>query len=466
MNCYNIEYDLTVVGGGPAGLASAISAARLGAKVLLVEKNGFLGGNMTLGLPILGFLDSKGRRVVGGFAQEFVKRLADNGGCLGHRVCPKHNSVTNVDPVLVKILSIEMCRESGVDVLLHLEVIEVVKVNEKIKEVVFAGKGNRVTVTSKLFIDATGDGDLAFLAGCSYETGQSGTSILQPPTVLFAMENVDTERLYDYIEQHPEEMTYSSSIDHRPGYDAPYFRASPNHVFVGLSSTFAKLKDAGILPVQRNTLIYIKSLKKGEVYINSTRLLNIDATDIFELTRAELEGSLQSVALAQTLKKYVPGFEESFISYISPDLGVRETRRFKGIGRLCEEDVVSGKIDMNSICLGAYPIDIHSGIDRETVFHRIDKPYGIPFQALLSSECSNLIFAGRCISMDAVALASARVMAQCLSMGMAAGIASSIAIKMSSLPKDINILCLRKELLDRGAILTMEQVNSVPINEW
>ena len=216
MRNYEIKADIAVIGAGPAGLSAAISAARRGAKVVLLEKNGYLGGNATLGLPLLGFLDVDGRKIVGGIADEYVRRLKERGQSHGHRTCPKHNSVTNIDPEGFKILAIEMCREAGVDIVLHTETVEVKKSDDKIEQVVLYGKGNRVSVEADIYIDCTGDGDLAYLAGCSYESGQADTGVLQPPTVMFTLENVDTAKVYDYIEEHPDEMTYSATIDHRP----------------------------------------------------------------------------------------------------------------------------------------------------------------------------------------------------------------------------------------------------------
>lgn len=293
MRRYDLNYEIAVIGGGPAGLSAAITAARAGRKVILLEKAGYLGGNATLGLPLLGFLDLDGRRIVGGIAQEYVNRLTEREECLGHRTCPKHNSVTNIDPEGFKILAIEMCREAGVDVILHVETCCTEVENGRLNRVVLFGKGNEISVEADIFIDCTGDGDVAYLAGCSYEAGQPDTGVLQPPTVMFTLENVDTMRLYDYIEEHPEEMTFSATIDHRPGYDADYFRASKNHVFVGLRKTFDRMHAEGKCPVDRETLIYIKSMNEGEVYVNSTHLLKTDATDIFSLTNAELEGQLQ-----------------------------------------------------------------------------------------------------------------------------------------------------------------------------
>ena len=465
MRNYELTAEILVIGGGPAGLTAAIAAARCGRKVLLVEKNGYLGGNATLGLPLLGYLDLQGRRIVGGIAQEYVNRLCRVGACVGHRTCPKHNSVTNIDPSAFKLMAIEMCREAGVQVLLHLEACRVVKQDGKLRSVVFYGKGNEVTVNADLFLDCTGDGDVAYLADCSFESGQEGTGVLQPPTVMYTLENVDTAKLFDYIEAHPEEMTYAATIDHRPGYDAAYFRAGKNHVFVGLRQLFTRLRAEGKLPVERETLIYIKSMHEGEVYVNSTRLLNTDATDIFDLTNAELEGQLQCGRLTEVLRQYVPGFENCFISSIAPTLGVRESRRFRGIRRLTADMLLAGEIPDDTIALGGYKIDIHSGKDRSTVFKTVREPFGIPYGCLVSDEIQNLMFAGRCVSMDAPSLASVRVMPQCMSMGQAAGTAAAMALREGCAPAEVDVAALRAALLRDGAVLTMEQVNTIPVNE-
>ena len=146
MNRYSYRYDIAVVGGGPAGLAAAITAARRGKKVVIVEKNGYLGGNLTIGIPPLGFLDENGRQCIAGFGEEFINRLKADGACYGHRYCPKHNSVSNLDAEYVKIAAFEMCIESGVDVLLHLETLSVECEGGIIKSAVFYGICNQLTV--------------------------------------------------------------------------------------------------------------------------------------------------------------------------------------------------------------------------------------------------------------------------------------------------------------------------------
>jgi len=206
MKQYTYHYDVAVIGGGPAGLATAITAAREGKKVLLADKNGFLGGNLTIGLPLLGFLDEHGNQCISGFAEELVQRLQQRNACYGIRPCPKHNSVANVDAEAVKILAFEMCREAGVEILLHVEAIDAAVEQGKLKSVTLYGKCNRIIVSAELFVDCTGDGDVGCLAGCSYEKGRGDQQEMMPPTVMCTIEGVNDKALLDYVAEHPEEM--------------------------------------------------------------------------------------------------------------------------------------------------------------------------------------------------------------------------------------------------------------------
>lgn len=457
MNHYDYSYDIAVFGGGPSGLAAAITAARQGKKVILLEKNGYLGGNLATGLPPLSVLDEHGNQCIGGFCTEILDRLQKDGHCWGTRICPKHNSVSNLHADYLKVLAIEMCQEAGVDILLHLETQSVEVVNGAIKQVKLYGKCNEVTVTAKVYIDCTGDGDVAYLAGCSYEKGQPQTGVLQPPTVMFTLENVDNTKLFDYIEKHPEEVKFSKTIDQKEGYDAAYFKASPNHIFVGMTVLFDRLKKEGKLPVNRESMICINGLNPGEVYINSTRLLNVDGTDIRDLTRAELEGQTQIPKLIEIFREYVPGFENCWLSAICPNLGVRETRRFFGLCRIVAEEAIAGLVPEDSIALSGYKMDIHNGTNCTTVFQTIDKPFGVPYGCLVSKERSNLMFAGRCASTDARVIGSTRVMSVCMAMGQAAGVGAALAVDESTIPENVDVQKIRRILLEQGAILSMGQ---------
>lgn len=456
MKKYTCNYDIAVIGGGPAGLATAITAAREGKKVLLADKNGFLGGNLTIGLPLLGFLDENGNQCISGFAEELVDRLKERNACYGIRVCPKHNSVANVDAEAVKILAFEMCREAGVDVLLHVEAVDAEVENGKMQTVTLYGKCNRITVSADLFVDCTGDGDLACMAGCSYEKGRGEEQEMMPPTVMCTIEGVDDQKLLDYVEEHPDEMKpMSSTIETKPGYDAAYFKADPNYVFVGMTQLWAKLKEQGICPVERGNMIVINGVHKGQMYVNTTRLLDVDGTDVFDLTRGEIEGHLQLHKLVDTFRKFVPGFENCYISSIAPNIGIRETRRIKGLKCVTLDQALDGEIPDDSICLSGYTIDIHYNNASGTLFKKLKRPFGIPYGCLVSAEISNLMLAGRCISVDDHVVGSTRVMVCCMAMGQAAGLASSMAIDNKSTPAQVDVQVLRQKLLAQKAILSM-----------
>jgi len=456
MKEYTYHYDIAVIGGGPAGLATAITAAREGKKVLLADKNGFLGGNLTIGLPLLGFLDEHGNKCISGFADELVQRLQERNACYGIRVCPKHNSVANVDAEAVKILAFEMCREAGVEVLLHVEAIDATVENGKLQTVTLFGKCNRITVSADLFVDCTGDGDVAVLAGCSYELGRGDEHELMPPTVMCTIEGVNDKALLDYVEEHPDEMKpMSSTIETKPGYDAAYFKADPNYVFVGMTQLWAKLKEQGICPVERGNIILINGIHEGQMYVNTTRLLDVDGTDILDLTRGEMEGHMQLYKLIDTFRKFVPGFENCYISSIAPNIGIRETRRMKGLSCVTLEQALDGAVPEDSICLSGYTIDIHYNNSKGTLFKKLDKPFGIPYGCLVSAEVSNLMFAGRCISVDDHVVGSTRVMVCCMAMGQAAGLAAVMAVNEGRTPAEVDVQALRQKLLAQNAILSM-----------
>ena len=454
MNTFRFHYDIAVIGGGPAGLAAAITAARAGKRTLLIDKNGYLGGNMTLGLPLLGFLDEHGKRCIAGFGEEFATRLRERGAAYAHRFCPKHNSVTNVDAEAVKLLAIEMCREAGVEILLHLEALRVDCEGRWIRSVTLWGKGNEVTVTADLFIDCTGDGDLAYLAGCSYDKGRGANEELMPPTVMFTLEGVNIQALLDHVAAHPEEMAACcASIDTKAGYDAAYFRADPNFVFVGMTALFTRLKAEGKCPVERGDMIVINGLHPGQVYVNTSRLLHTDATNVMDLTRAELEGHLQVGRLVETFRTYVPGFENCYVSSIAPSLGVRETRRFRGIKTLTVQQALAADIPADTVCLSGYKIDIHKDCDTTTLFQTVDKPFGIPYGTLVSAEIDNLLFAGRCISVDESVIGSTRVMPCCMATGQAAAVGAVLAHTRGQIPAQVSTDDIRAELLRGGAML-------------
>lgn len=448
-----LQYDVVVVGGGPGGLPAAIAAARQGAKVLLVEKNGYLGGNLTIGLPLLGYLDKDGNQVIRGIAQEIIDRLTERHACGPHKWCPMHDSVTIYDPEVFKVVAFEMCMEAGVALLLHTQVIDVNVENGRVKSVTLFGKGHRMEVSAKVFIDATGDGDVGYLAGATFESGQKGTGTLQPPTLMCTVAGVNIEETIAYIEAHPEQMELAPTIETYPGYDGSYLRSNPdNHVLVGFRKLFLQLKEQGILPVDRDTMIYIETLVPGQVQLNCTRHLGIDGSDVFDLTRAEIDGHLQNYKLIQVLRDHVPGFENCYLTRIFPFIGIRETRRFHGISELTEKMLLNGVIGDDAVGLGSYIIDIHDGGGNGTIVKKV-RPYGMPYGMSVSSDLKNLMFSGRCASMDAVALSSARVMPPLMALGQGAGVGAALAVKHGIDPAQVDVQEVRSILRAGGVML-------------
>ena len=196
-----IKKDIVVVGGGPGGLAAAVTAAREGASVLLVERNGYLGGQLGSGLPFLAFWDKKRRQVIGGFAQEFVDRLQEAGASYGHAYCPHHLSTTLIHPFYSRILCFEMVKEAGVELLMHCELSGVKRSGNRIESIIVTGKGQPIEIKADIFIDGTGDGDLAAMGGAECEKGNE-QNVMQPPTLMFNLGGVDFDRFCDFIVEH------------------------------------------------------------------------------------------------------------------------------------------------------------------------------------------------------------------------------------------------------------------------
>lgn len=452
-----MKADVAIIGAGPGGIAAAVAAAREGAKVILAERMGFLGGQLGSGLPFLAFLDMKQRRVVGGLAQKLVDRLTELGGTAGHRYCPFHLSSTTMNQFYTRIICFEWAKEHGIELLMHCELADVKMANGRIETVTVAGKGALIEIEAKVFIDGTGDGDLGYMSGATCEKGQEGTGVLQPPTLMFNLSGVDFDRFVDFIEAHPEELPYNMGLPHiQPGYDAEFFRNNPGHIFFGMAGMMKRLKAEGDCPVQRDTIIYIRQPMPGTVAVNTIRILNFDGSDIHDLSRGEAEAHLQILPLMEMFKKHVPGFENCTLSSINPSIGVRESRRIMGIRKLTAEDALAGKVPEDSVAIYSYFIDIHSGDGAKTFTQSVMEPYGVPYGCTVSRDIPNLMMTGRCISVDAVAFGSTRIMTLCMAVGEAAGIGAAMAVAGGNDPADIDVRKLRETLQSYGAILDVD----------
>lgn len=451
-----MKADVAVIGAGPGGIAAAVAAAREGAKVILVERQGYLGGNLGSGLPFLAMLDMHQRQVIGGLAEKMLDRLQEMNGTAGNKYCPFHLSTSTLNPFYTRIICFEWAKQYGIQLLMHCELSNVLVEDNKLKKVTVVGKGQEIEIEAKVFIDGTGDGDVAYMAGAEYEKGQEDTKVLQPPSLLFNLGGVDFDEFCDYIEAHPEDLPYELGLTHiQPGYDAEFFRNNPGHIFFGLNSMIKRLREEGKCPLNRDTIIYIKLPIPGEVMVNTIRILNVDGSDIHDLSRAELESHLQIMPLIKMLQEHVPGFENCYLTSINPTIGVRESRRIMGIKKVTKENVIDGYIPDDSVGIYSYFIDIHSGDGAETYTKTVEEPYGIPYGCTVAKDIEGLMMTGRCISVDAVAFGSTRIMPLCMAVGEGAGIGAAIAARKGIEPREVDTDEVRAKLLENGAILSV-----------
>lgn len=438
------EVDVVVVGGGPSGIMAAEAAAKKGLKVMLLESKSFLGGNLVIGLPILGYLSQKGKLITQGLAQKFIDRLKEKNAASDHRPCPLHMSLTIVDPEEVKTTALQIMEENEVDVLFYAFFAGVVKEGNELKGVIIESKTGREAILAKVVIDCTGDADVAYRAGAPTEKGDENGG-MQPPTLMFLMKGVDVKKLRLSIADHPE----IYDMDTIPN---EFFRKDDNFITVGLrGKVLEALKDGLEIPTERTILI--TGLNEDEIWVNMSRINGVDGTDPASLTFGEKVGRKQIFEIEKYLKKYVPGFENAYMDRVAPFLGIRETRRIVGKYILTEEDILSRRYFDDSIAVASYPIDIHHPDGGGCTLRWSGDCYDIPYRSLLPLEIENLIVAGRSISTTHEAMSAIRVMAPCMLMGEAAGLAANLAIKHNIYPSQVDAQELREEILAEGGYL-------------
>ncbi len=439
------EYDVLVAGGGPAGFIAAIAAAQEGLKVAIVESRSFMGGNLTIGLPILGFLGQKKNQIIKGLPQKFIDRMRARHAASEHRPCPLHMGITLIEPEAVKTVVLEMLHEAGVEVFLHTLCAGVVMEGSRIRGLITESKSGREAILGRVVIDCTGDADVAFRAGVPCEKGNAKGG-LQPPTLMFCLSGVDTDKLRFSIANEPR--TYLTDF-----IPAEYFGQNNQFIVVGLRELMQKARQERGLDIPNERTIIITGLRSGEAWINMTRVQGVDGTDSRSLTRGEIESRRQIDTIATYLKSYVPGFENAHFSKTAPFLGIRETRRIVGQYVMTAEDVLSCARFPDAIAVASYPIDIHRPSDEGCTLQWCGDCYDIPFRSLVPQNVENLLVAGRSISTTHEAMAAIRVMATCMAMGEAAGRAARMAVRAGVGPAHIDVQKLRQELSDNGAYL-------------
>lgn len=421
------RYDVVVCGGGPAGFIAAIAAARKGASVALVEQYGFLGGMATTSyVAPLSVFTYKGRKVIGGIPWEFIERLEELGGGLIEK--PLGNVA--FDPELYKLLCQRMVLEAGVKLYLHSYLSGCVCGDGRISQVIIENKSGSQALEADVFIDCTGDADLAYMAGVPMQD-KSGRP-LQPMSSYFILNGVDT--------------------------DSPMVREAMHHNKQGENCYCLPMRKK-MLELQEELDIpdfggpwYCTTLHDGCVAVNVTRV-SADACDAEQLSAAECSLREDCFRMAGIFRKLFPEFRNCYVASVAVNGGVRETRNIKGMHVISAQEYLNAFHYEDSISRGAHPIDIHAskGASQSVTF--LEEPAYVPYRALIAEGFPNLLVAGRCLSADRVAFASLRVQASCMGSGQAAGVAAALASASGVSVQDVDVPALVAELKNMGAQL-------------
>ena len=441
------RYDVIVAGGGTAGIAAALAAAREGAAVLLIEKNAYVGGTAASGLPFIDFFNRDGKQVVAGIAEELMGRLLGERAALGHiRTKGGHlNSVTMVDPEWVKITAEEMLSESGYEILYHSFVCAANVEADSLNSITAANKDGLTEFHAGCFIDTTGDGDLARFAGAKYQIGRESDGLCQAMSLLFKLGDVDVEKTAGLFSENP-------IIACPEGGDHEYNL----HISGNLSQWDNVIRKENLFPHAGHN-IWAGTMRENELtYVNTIRVSEKNGADAWELSEAEIEGRRQLKRIIRFLNANVPGMEKAHITSIPNGIGVRETRRVEGEYILTMEDVLQGRRFEDCIAKNGYCIDIHDpkgegwGV---THIQSKDHCYDIPYRCIVPRRIDHLLVADRCISATSEALASVRIMPSCMALGQAAGIAAAISAEKKIRPREITAKEIQAALQKGGALI-------------
>lgn len=446
----DLKYDVVIIGGGPAGTAAAIASARNGARTLLVEQNGCLGGMLTMAGtgPQMTF-HAGSTQVVQGIAQEIVDRMVKEGFSPGHMedFVGYASSITPFDAEGMKLVLETMVREAGADILYHTVYTGCEREGKRIGKVHLYGKQGFFDAAGSVFIDASADADLATHAGIGSVYGREEDHLAQPMTMNVKVRNVDRDRMIEYIKEHSDDMLQTIPFDR--------LELIPRSGMQGAYSIIRKAREAGEFPVDRDMVLCFETNNPGEYILNMSRIIKRSAVDSFDLTEAEIEGRKQAHIIVKFMRKYIPGFENALIVSTGPCIGVRESRKINGAYKLTASDLLQNKMFEDAIAMGGYPIDIHSPDGGTMEHHYLKKGswYSIPYRCLYTNELDNLLVTGRCMSATHEACAAVRVTPILMAVSQGAGTAAALAVREGTGVAAIDTEQLREILRAQGAFL-------------
>ncbi|OGV52190.1 MAG: hypothetical protein A2X49_05845 [Lentisphaerae bacterium GWF2_52_8] len=436
------EAEVIVVGGGPGGIGAAVSAARNGTKTVLIEQNGQLGGmsyagqvqpfmpnhinHKTLDKPILGDWIKAMRRYLPKSSQPITPDLSE------------WRDLAIVSKEAAMLAAEDLCLEAGVKLLYHHTLFDVVKENNKISAIILLGKDGLSAIKAKVFIDSTGDGDLAAKAGCEYEYGDGKTGDCQPMTLFFRMSGV-------------------SAHDKRAAGDE-------------INQLYKKAKESGRITHNPRDVIWTGYAEEapGNAYFNATRICGKNPLKAQELSEAEVEGRAQVRELFLFMRASIRGYENSELHSIASTIGVRESRRVYGRYYLTIQDYDALRKFPDAIARVHYGVDIHSSKGEGCTYREMPENdwYEIPYGSIVARDVDNLLLGSRCVSADHYVNSSLRIMPVVCSIGQAAGMAAAISVKDKKEVFEIDGVELRRKLIAFGARLDNFEVIDKVRTSW
>jgi hypothetical protein len=413
------KYELVVVGGGFAGVAAAIAAARAGVDVLLVDKGNCLGGaavNCLVSpfMPYSTVIDGKHVVLSAGIFSEIIRRMDERHAMVGERYFLEEE---------LKFVLNDMVLEAGVKLLFHAYIFKAEKRDGRITSISVATKSGETRIEADYFVDATGDAQLAYLADCPTTLGREPDHLCQPMTLCFRVGNVDRDRFY-----------------------ASQPRWSKIH---------AQMLESGQLINPRENILVFHTPIPNVLHFNTTRVVKKNPTCPEDVTEAEVLARQQVQEVYELLKEHADGLENSYLMMTAAEIGVRESRMIVGDYVLTETDCKDCTRFEDAIAASNYEIDIHNpeGSGTSHYFFKPGEYYTIPYRCLIPKEATNLLVAGRCISSDHGAQASYRIMPNVCTLGEAAGSAMGLAVKEGKQVRDIDVRALQAELKKNGAFI-------------
>ncbi len=431
-------YDVIVCGGGTAGSVAAIAAARRGAKTLIVEQFGFLGGSQTAALvvPMMAF-STGGRQLVNGLNQEIIERC---------NALPGDNEGIFFNFELLKYVLEEMALEAGCDLLYHTFVSGVLLEDGGIVGIELVNKSGRREINGAQVVDCTGDADVAVLSGVGFESGRPEDGLNQSASLRFVMGGVDLEALAQFIEDR------GQPVGNRTRFSLGFARGVPENA---LTALMAQAEEDGVFTAEEGGYIQFFTVpgRPGELAFNCPRVTHVNGATAEDLTRVQVQGRRTIPKIMEFCHRYLAGFDNAYLAFTAPMVGVRESRRIVGEYVLSAEDFRLARKFEDGIAKSCYPIDIHnpSGVGVSLEKLPPGEYHEVPYRCLVPLGVDNLLVAGRCISATFEAQAAIRIEATCRAMGEAAGAAAALCVANRVTPRQLDTAMLMDDLRAAGA---------------